>query len=55
MVLTEHGGHIGFLEGWWPFRGVQYLERVFVEYFTKTLFDKDGSFQKIKEQLGVFN
>ncbi|XP_017470735.1 PREDICTED: phospholipase ABHD3-like [Rhagoletis zephyria] len=48
MVLTEYGGHIGFLEGWLPFKSAQYMERIFVEYFTKVLFDESGSFQAIK-------
>ncbi|XP_054739830.1 phospholipase ABHD3-like [Anastrepha obliqua] len=55
MVLSEYGGHIGFLEGWWPFRREQYMERLFVEYFTKVLFDENGSFQRLKEQLNKTN
>nr|AAL28489.1 GM08242p [Drosophila melanogaster] len=45
IVITARGGHIGFLEGWWPSTKDQYMGRLFTEYFTKALFDEDGEFQ----------
>lgn len=51
IIVTARGGHIGFLEGFWPSTKDQYMSRVFVEYFTKALFDEEGEFQSIKEDL----
>ncbi|XP_004525088.1 phospholipase ABHD3 [Ceratitis capitata] len=51
IIITARGGHIGFLEGCWPSTKDQYMSRVFVEYFTKALFDEKGEFQRIKEDL----
>ncbi|XP_049310628.1 phospholipase ABHD3 [Bactrocera dorsalis] len=51
IIVTARGGHIGFLEGCFPSAKDQYISRVFVEYFTKALFDEEGEFQRIKEDL----
>ncbi|XP_050991955.1 phospholipase ABHD3 [Labeo rohita] len=40
LLITCHGGHIGFLEGLWP-RQSTYMDRVFRQ-FTKAIFE-DGS------------
>ncbi|XP_030371471.1 phospholipase ABHD3 isoform X2 [Scaptodrosophila lebanonensis] len=45
IVITARGGHIGFLEGWWPSTKDQYMGRLFTEYFSKALFDEDGEFE----------
>ncbi|XP_058804046.1 phospholipase ABHD3-like [Phymastichus coffea] len=34
MVVTSRGGHIGFLEGFWPLKEEQYIGRIFSQYFT---------------------
>ena len=31
MVLTKHGGHVGFTEGLFP-RGSGFMERVVIQY-----------------------
>lgn len=51
MVVTARGGHIGFLEGWWPTNREQYMGRLFSQYFSAALFDKDGEFEKISQQM----
>ncbi|XP_017486191.1 PREDICTED: phospholipase ABHD3-like [Rhagoletis zephyria] len=51
IIVTARGGHIGFLEGCWPSAKDQYMSRVFVEYFSKALFDEHGEFQRIKDVL----
>lgn len=38
MVLTRHGGHVGFTEGLFP-RGAGYMEKVLVQYF-QVLFEQ---------------
>ncbi|KAL0200124.1 hypothetical protein M9458_003311, partial [Cirrhinus mrigala] len=40
LLITCHGGHIGFLEGLWP-RQSTYMDRVFCQ-FTRAMFE-DGS------------
>lgn len=51
IVVTARGGHIGFLEGWWPSTKDQYMGRLFSEFFSKALFDVDGEFQRISQNL----
>lgn len=34
VIVTNRGGHIGFLEGIWPFRKEQYMNKIFKEFFT---------------------
>lgn len=47
IAVTNRGGHIGFLEGVFPARKDQYMSRIFGQYFSAVLFDKDGEFEKI--------
>ncbi|XP_054739716.1 phospholipase ABHD3-like [Anastrepha obliqua] len=51
IVVTARGGHIGFLEGWWPSPKEQYMGRLFSEFFTKALFDADGHFERTRDEL----
>ncbi|XP_017470683.1 PREDICTED: phospholipase ABHD3-like [Rhagoletis zephyria] len=51
IVVTARGGHIGFLEGWWPSLKEQYMGRLFAEFFTKALFDEDGHFERTSSEL----
>ncbi|OXU31589.1 hypothetical protein TSAR_010251 [Trichomalopsis sarcophagae] len=34
LVVTSRGGHIGFLEGFWPLKEEQYIGKIFSQYFT---------------------
>lgn len=52
IIVTARGGHIGFLEGWWPISAKeQYMAKLFSEYFSKALIDKDGEFEKVSKIL----
>lgn len=51
IAVTARGGHIGFLEGFWPMQSNQYMGRLFAEYFSAALFDKDGEFDKTIENM----
>lgn len=51
IVITARGGHIGFLEGWWPSNKDQYMCRLFTEYFSKALIDEDGEFEKASNKM----
>ncbi|KAL5286437.1 ABHD3 family protein [Megaselia abdita] len=52
IIVTARGGHIGFLEGWWPISAKeQYMGKLFSEYFSKALIDKDGEFEKVSKHL----
>ncbi|XP_014234259.1 phospholipase ABHD3-like [Trichogramma pretiosum] len=42
MVVTSRGGHIGFLEGFWPLKEEQYIGKVFAQYFTAVFTAKKG-------------
>lgn len=57
IVVTARGGHIGFLEGVFPAHKDQYMSRIFTQFFTATLFDSDGEFEKtvaeVNEALAV--
>lgn len=46
IVITARGGHIGFLEGWWPSTKDQYMGRLFSQFFAVALFDPSGDFDK---------
>ncbi|KAI8126911.1 phospholipase ABHD3 [Lucilia cuprina] len=51
IVVTARGGHIGFLQGWWPSSKEEYMGRLFVEYFTTVLCDKMDEFKKITSEM----
>ncbi|CAO1352018.1 unnamed protein product [Diamesa serratosioi] len=51
IVITARGGHIGFLEGWWPANKDQYISRLFSQFFAAVLFDKDCEFLRIAEEI----
>ena len=53
IVVTARGGHIGFLEGCWPTNKDQYMSRIFGQYFSAALFDKDGEFDRTVAQLNL--
>lgn len=36
VVLTKRGGHLGFLEGWWP-TGRNWADRVMVKFLSSCL------------------
>lgn len=44
IVVTARGGHIGFLEGWWPTTKEQYMGRLFSQFFDAALNDRNGEF-----------
>lgn len=41
IVVTARGGHIGFMEGFWPFYNNQYMFELFGQFF-ESMFYKDG-------------
>lgn len=47
IVVTARGGHIGFLEGWWPSSRGQFMCRLFAEFFTNALCNNRREFQDI--------
>lgn len=52
LLITQHGGHIAFLQGWFP-RGEGYMERVF-DQFIRTAVEHPGDLRRacgIKEEL----
>lgn len=51
FVVTARGGHIGFLEGWWPTSRDQYMSRLFSQYFKVALFDKAHEFENITKNM----
>lgn len=46
IVVTARGGHIGFLDGFWPGHKDQYMAKIFAQFFSAVLFDKDGEFTR---------
>lgn len=50
ICITARGGHIGFLEGWWPSSKDQYMGRLFSEFFGATLKD-ELNFDKTSAQM----
>jgi len=53
MIVTARGGHIGFLEGCWPRHEDQYMTRIFVEFFSTTLFDPNNEFEAIAKRMAA--
>lgn len=51
IVITARGGHIGFLEGWWPTSKDQYMGRLFSQYFSAALHDLEGDFERTSQEL----
>lgn len=52
LLITCHGGHIGFLEGLWP-RQSTYMDRVFKQ-FAKAVFEQGGRLQNLSwEETGT--
>lgn len=55
IIVTARGGHIGFLEGWWPYSKDQYMGRLFSQFFSAALFDPHKEFDKAsKHMIGEF-
>jgi abhydrolase domain-containing protein 1/3 len=50
IVVTARGGHIGFLDGVIPGKD-QYMARIFAQYFSAALNDKDGEFKRMAQAL----
>ncbi|KAL7045980.1 hypothetical protein ACKWTF_002420 [Chironomus riparius] len=44
ILITVRGGHIGFLDGFFPGHKNQYMARIFAEYFSAVLHDVDKEF-----------
>lgn len=51
IVITARGGHIGFLEGWWPTNREQYMGRLFSQFFSSALFDADSQFVRTSQMM----
>ncbi|XP_064202983.1 phospholipase ABHD3 [Anguilla rostrata] len=45
LLITDHGGHIGFLEGIWPWRST-YMDRVFRQ-FTQAIFEHESQLREL--------
>lgn len=54
IVITARGGHIGFLEGWWPTTKEQYMGRLFSQFFNAALHDRNGEFEVTHKKLQSF-
>jgi len=50
IVVTSRGGHIGFMEGFWPFYNNQYMFELFGQFF-ESMFYKGG--YKLAEGYGL--
>lgn len=50
IVVTARGGHIGFMEGFWPKTSDEYMARFFTQYFNSTLYN-DGFKQVTGEMM----
>lgn len=48
IVVTARGGHIGFMEGFFPLNKDQYMARLFAQYFTAALHDDDNEFERTR-------
>uniref|UniRef100_A0A2M4ARU7 Putative phospholipase abhd3 n=1 Tax=Anopheles triannulatus TaxID=58253 RepID=A0A2M4ARU7_9DIPT len=55
ILITARGGHIGFLEGWWPANKDQYMGRLFSQYFSATLFDPNDEFYRTSQLMMEHN
>lgn len=51
IIVTARGGHIGFLEGWWPYSNDQYMGRLFSQFFSAALFDPHKEFDKTSQHM----
>lgn len=49
IVITARGGHIGFLDGFWPNTKDEYMARLFTQYFSATLLNSE--FASIAESM----
>lgn len=46
IIITARGGHIGFMEGLWPFYKNQYMFQLFGQFFQSIFYGPD---QKLLE------
>lgn len=53
IVVTARGGHIGFLEGWWPSSKDQYMGRLFSQFFAAALFDTNKDFERTSQTMMI--
>lgn len=49
IVVAARGGHIGFMEGFWPRINDEYMGRIFKQFFGSTLFD--DKFNQVTEEM----
>lgn len=49
ILVTPRGGHVGFMEGWWPKTDDEYMARFFTQFFRSTLFNDE--FKQISEEM----
>ncbi|EAT32449.1 AAEL010695-PA [Aedes aegypti] len=55
ILITARGGHIGFLEGWWPANKDQYMGRLFSQFFSAALFDSNNEFYRTSQLMMELN
>lgn len=55
ILITARGGHIGFLEGWWPANKDQYMGRLFSQFFEAALFDPNNEFYRTAQLMMEHN
>lgn len=55
ILITARGGHIGFLEGWWPANKDQYMGRLFSQFFAAALFDPKHEFYRTAQLMMEHN
>lgn len=55
ILITARGGHIGFLEGWWPANKDQYMGRLFAQFFSAALFDPNNEFYRTSQLMMEHN
>lgn len=55
ILITARGGHIGFLEGWWPANKDQYMGRLFSQFFSAALFDPNNEFYRTAQLMMEHN
>lgn len=55
ILITARGGHIGFLEGWWPANKDQYMGRLFSQFFAAALFDPYHEFYRTAQLMMELN
>lgn len=50
ILVTPRGGHVGFMEGFWPKTGDdEYMARFFTQFFRSTLFNDE--FKQVSEEM----